>query len=70
MTEFAVCSGVVTVDCVYFIGRALVYGGWDASFSILASVEMLSSVAGHGWQTLPTPMFASDAAFSSVSLPA
>jgi hypothetical protein len=46
---------------------AFVYGGSNDK-EALASVEQLLS-DGSAWQTLPTPMFAAEFLFASVSLP-
>jgi hypothetical protein len=51
-----------------FAGRLLALGGKDAGDKLLASVEMLSLVAGQGWQTQPAPMFKADAGFGFTSV--
>ncbi len=50
-------------------GRVFVFGGGDVNGNVLSSVEMREQSLGLGWQTLPTPMFAADAYFESVSQP-
>ncbi|CAM6002373.1 unnamed protein product [Sphagnum balticum] len=52
----------------HFTGRVLVYGGRDVNAASLASVELLSTDE-QAWQTLPTPMFATDYWFASAPLP-
>jgi len=49
-------------------GRVVVYGGEEISDDLLASAELWSPSSG--WQMLPAAMFAPDAWFASVPLPA